>query len=99
MKEIPGFRQRLQQAKEKSGASRMARVLHREDLVLSGPERTAIQAMNLFEDIWTESLNSGQVEGQLDIELQRRASLVFFSPARRSSAAKIKELTRLIVNG
>ncbi len=100
MIEIQGFRQRLQQVKEKSygTGARVARGMQRDDLVLSRSERTATAASDLLGEVWMESLMSGHLTEQLESELQRRGNLVYNSPAQRSARAKIKELVQLVEN-
>jgi hypothetical protein len=100
MIEIQGFRQSLQQAKEKSYAAgnRVARGMQREDLMLSGSERTAKAAIHLLGEVWMESLMSGHLTEQLESELQRRGNLVYNSPTQRSARAKINELVQLFEN-
>lgn len=100
MIEIQGFRQRLQRAKEESygTGTRVAREMQRDDLVLSGPERTATAALDLLGEVWIGSLILGHLTGQLESELQRRGNLVYNSPAQISARAKIKELVQLVEN-
>ena len=100
MTEIPGFRSSLQQAKQEyyQTGERMARLADRNDLVLTGSEKTAKIASDLLADVWRDSLLSGRLTEELDNELRRRSKLVYNSPAQRRAGVKTQELVGLIEN-
>jgi len=101
MKEIPGFGLRLQQAKNKGfeTGTLAARAAQRTDLVLSGPEKTVVRALDLLAVVWREYFDSGQLTTEVDTELRRRSNLMTDSHTHVSARAKINQLVQLVKNG